>query len=150
MRTMADPADIWFEHESAFVTSFVNSIRRGRFLGFLQSNRRRDLCKSLHHFHDFDARYLRTIPTNLTASHILELLKEKGAPERCVVISEDPHLDREMALADALQLVVGSEFGTVLSCLPGRLAFYQGEDLGRRYLLHRRFSSRVSRSLRNG
>lgn len=56
----------------------------------------------------------------------------------CIAISADRELDgREPSLADALPEVVGSNGGTVLSCLPGVLAYYEGEEPGDRRILCR-------------
>jgi hypothetical protein len=55
-----------------------------------------------------------------------------------VLLAEDAALDgRRMPLVDALNEVVGRGMGAFVSCLPGRLAFYEGEDTGERYLLER-------------
>jgi hypothetical protein len=32
-----------------------------------------------------------------------------------------------MALAEALEAVVGGGFGTLISCIPGRLGYFEGE-----------------------
>ncbi len=42
-----------------------------------------------------------------------------------------------MLLTDALAAVVGRGFGTILVCIPGSLAYYEGEDPGERYILER-------------
>jgi hypothetical protein len=41
-----------------------------------------------------------------------------------------------MDLLAALELVIGSGLGTVISCIPGKLAYYEGELPGDRYVLH--------------
>jgi len=51
-------------------------------------------------------------------------------------MSEDPTLDqKELPLLDALRQTVGRGMGTVLSCIPGRLAFVETED--ERFILER-------------
>jgi hypothetical protein len=56
-------------------------------------------------------------------------LKSKGAGLTCWVISEDPDIDgREIDLRTALEKVSGRGIGTVLSCIPGKLAYFEGED----------------------
>src|ERR1700730_1845397 len=50
--------------------------------------------------------------------------------------SEDPALDqKELPLVEALKQIVGRGMGTVLSCVPGRLAFVETED--ERFILER-------------
>jgi hypothetical protein len=72
-----------------------------------------------------------------TADKIEALLKEKGAPDTCYVISTNPQIDqKQLPLAEVLQGIVGNaDEGSVLSCIPGKLAFYEGEDAGARYIL---------------
>ncbi|PYU66935.1 MAG: hypothetical protein DMG49_20465 [Acidobacteria bacterium] len=51
-------------------------------------------------------------------------------------MSEDPRLDQqELPLVEALKQIVGRGMGTVLSCIPGRLAFVETED--ERFILQR-------------
>jgi hypothetical protein len=61
----------------------------------------------------------------------------KGAPETCYALSEDSELDgKEIPLSEALKEVVGCGMGTFLSCLAGRLAYFEDED--GRWILERR------------
>jgi hypothetical protein len=51
-------------------------------------------------------------------------------------MSEQTELDGSlMPVADALNRVVGHGCGTFLSCVPGKLGYYEGEDPEERYLL---------------
>lgn len=60
---------------------------------------------------------------------IEQLLKSKGAGTTCWATSEDANLDgKELELNAALEAVVGRGMGTILSFIPGRLAYYEGED----------------------
>jgi hypothetical protein len=55
-----------------------------------------------------------------------------------VLLAEDPALDgREFPLEEALNAVVGRGMGAFVSCLRGRLAYFEGEEPGERYLLER-------------
>jgi len=73
-----------------------------------------------------------------TPSRLAALLRARGAPEECVLLAEDAALDgRRLPLAEALSMVVGRGMGAFLSCIPGRLAFYEGEEPGQRYILER-------------
>ena len=63
-------------------------------------------------------------------------MQKRHSPTIVFAISEDPRLDqREFPLLEALKQIVGSGMGTVLSCLPGRLAFVETED--ERFILER-------------
>ncbi len=59
-----------------------------------------------------------------------------GAPDTCHVISEGRFDGQEMELLAALEETVGSGFGTVISCLPGRLGYFEGE-MRERYILQK-------------
>jgi len=68
---------------------------------------------------------------------MLRILKSKGAPDICYAISEDNELDgREIPLEEALKFIHGSGIGTLLSCLPGKLAYFEDED--ERWILERK------------
>jgi hypothetical protein len=41
-------------------------------------------------------------------------------------------------LRDAINQILGVGHGTLLSCVPGRLGYFEGEDPGERYILERR------------
>ena len=58
------------------------------------------------------------------------------SPNIVFAMSEDPRLDQqELPLVEALKQIVGRGMGTVLSCIPGRLAFVETED--ERFILQR-------------
>lgn len=127
------------DHEQAF-HSFVVSEKQDRYAQSLRSPKdRKKLVDRLNHNHDFDPRFLLSIPSDRqTESTILELLRTRGAPETCHVISANPQLDgKQMPLVDALAKTVAMGHGTVVSCIPGKLAYYEGEDPGERFLLVR-------------
>jgi hypothetical protein len=42
-----------------------------------------------------------------------------------------------MDLQDALDWTVATGTGTLISCIPGELAYYEGEDINLRYILQR-------------
>ena len=69
---------------------------------------------------------------------ILSILKRKGAPENCCVISVDDDIDeRILSLSEALNHIVGSFNGAIILCIPGKLGFYEGENLQNRCILER-------------
>jgi len=63
-------------------------------------------------------------------------LRRLGAPETCHIISEGKLDGEEMHLGSALKEVVGGGLGTVISCVPGRLGYFEGE-LRERYILQK-------------
>lgn len=128
-------------HETALIRAFVVPQRRDRLLSFLQSPKTRDkLRRALPHFRALDLRYSYLVPrAEQNPPSIEALLRKKGAPDMCHLVSESPDLDgRDMPLAEALNAVIGSSMGTFVSCIPGRLAYFEFEDVGERYLLERK------------
>jgi hypothetical protein len=128
------------EHERALVRAFIIPNRRERYLRLLATARgRAKLRRSLAHCRDLDPRFARELSADMqTPAQIAALLQERGAPDECVILAEDSALDgRRMRLMETLEAIVGRGMGAFASCVPGRLAFYEGEDLGERYILER-------------
>lgn len=124
----------------ALIEAFVRPERRARLRGLLASTKGRAKLRSgLAHFRYLDPRYARPIPADVrTAAQIAALLRARGAPTSCYMLSEDGGLDgRELPLEEALEQVLGRGMGTFLSCVPGRLAYYEGEAANDRYVLDR-------------
>jgi hypothetical protein len=124
----------------ALVDAFVLPERRARLRGLLTSTKGRAKFRAgLAHFRDLDPRYASPIPAGVqTPSQIAALLRDRGAPATCYVLSEESDLDgREFPLTEALERVVGRGMGTFLSCVPGRLAYFEGEETNERYVLDR-------------
>ena len=130
------------DHEQGAIRAFVQQDKQERFLGFLANPKnRKKLTTSLAHFCWFDQRYATPISwkvdPNLKHSerhaqgveNIYRSLKSKGAGLACWVISEDAEIDgRELDLRAALEHVNGRQIGTILSCVPGKLGYFESED----------------------
>lgn len=127
-------------HEEATIRAFLLPAKRARFMALLkQPKQRPKLRNALAHFHFFDARFIREIPpSRQTLPLIVATLRSLGASNRCHLISEDTRFDgRDMDLDEALSNIIGQGFGTLLSCIPGRLAYFEGEEAGCRCILIR-------------
>lgn len=125
-------------NELSLIAAFVNRNKRDRYREFVSNPRlRHKFTNQLAHFADFDPKYRLSIPSNsLFADNIARELRKRHSPNIVFAISEDPALDqKELPLVEALQLIVGRGMGTVLSCIPGRLAFVETED--ERFILER-------------
>jgi hypothetical protein len=124
------------EHERGLARFLVGEWR-ARFRESLAPAKRRDTLRSqLPHVTHLDPRF--ATPTRESASALVAQLREKGAEDRCYLLSEDPDLDgRELPLAEALAAIAdgGSPHATFVSCLPARLAYYHGAEPGERYVL---------------
>ena len=119
------------QHETGVVTAFIVRPRRTRCLAFLKNpKRRRDITRELAHFKWIDPRIVRAIPPEKSSPvGIASILRQKGAPESCWLISEDADMDgREFPLTDALKRIVGYGMGTIVSCIPGKLGYFEDED----------------------
>jgi hypothetical protein len=129
-----------YHREEALFEAFAVSIKRQRYVELLTTKRGRDKIRfALDHFSDLDSRFCKQVdPSEQTPSGVLRILKGLGAPSRCYVMSSGSELDgREMELADALTEVVGRGMGTFVCCIPGELAYFEGEEPKRRYICHR-------------
>jgi hypothetical protein len=119
------------EHERELVKAFLLPQRQERYLELLSKPRRRkDLTREFAHFKHLDPRWAVEItPRFQPKKDILRILREKGALETCYCLSEAEELDgKSMTLADGLDAIVGRQIGTFLSCLPGRLAYFEDEE----------------------
>jgi hypothetical protein len=130
----------YMDHETALISAFVLPAKRARLLGFVRSpKRRRKLIDNLYHFGDLDPRFLVEIaPSQQHPEAIAELLARRGAPSQCHVISTDGDLDgRDLPLVEALTRIVGFGGGALVSCIPGRLGYFEGESRKDRFILDR-------------
>jgi len=127
-------------HESEFARNFVVPEKRARYLSLLESkNGRKKILNGFNHCRDLDPRFARLIPSNQDSAASIEvLLRQKGAPDTCYVMSDNPDIDgREMALTDALLETVAMDAGTLISCIPGKLAYFEMEGFDGRFILER-------------
>ena len=124
--------------EQALIMAFVKRGKRDRYREMVaQTHLRSKFTSALAHFTDFDARYRLPFPSNkLFVDNICRELQKRRSPSVVWVMSEDPSIDqKEVDLIEALNHIVGRGIGTVLSCIPGRLAFVETED--ERFILER-------------
>jgi hypothetical protein len=128
-------------HELEFVRAFIVKAKQERCT-FLLSNpaRRQKFRNELPHFKWLDERFAHPISPKVahTAAELVALLRSKGAGRTVWVISEISAIDgREMNLEDAMEEIWGAQMGTILSCIPGKLAFFKDEEMHSERLLQR-------------
>ncbi len=126
------------DHEREFVKAFVPRERQARWLEALESSKRREkfVSRLAHNAVFRSDRIIGIEPRHQHPEVIEKLLRTKNAPEMCHLISESRALDgHEMRLIDALRKVVGYGMGTIISCIPGRLAYYEAEGPKERFIL---------------
>lgn len=135
-------------HEQGFV-EFVVPTRRERVGTLLSSQKGREkLIASLSCFSGFADQYVVPVEArSQNADEICALLQSKGAPHTCYVMAENAKLDRKILdLPDVLEAVVGFGLGAFVSCVAGKLAFYEGESPGTRFILEKkRVQERMAR-----
>jgi hypothetical protein len=121
-------------HEEATIRAFIASPRRDRWLQKLASSKhRRSFLDRLNHCSDIETRYATALPSRADA---VAVLQSRGAPASCYVISDIVAIDnRELALADAIDQAELGGFGTLICCVPGRLAYYIDEAGSERRLM---------------
>jgi hypothetical protein len=128
------------EHEQGFLEFLAEpSRRRMKTLLELGERRRRDVLSQLHHAVRLDPRYSQHLTGSDAFSAPVEAkLQKLGAPATCYVIGANTDLDaREVPLREALNAIIGMGNGAFVSCVPGRLGFYEFEDIKSSYLLAR-------------
>jgi hypothetical protein len=128
-------------HEASFVKAFILKDRQERAIFLLSHpHRRRDFTSELNHFKWLDPRFASPIPSTQahTSVELVALLRKKGAESTVWVISSDKSIDgRELEIDEAMKGIWGGDCGTILSCIPGRLCFFRGEEMKSERLLER-------------
>jgi hypothetical protein len=118
-------------YEEALIKAFIPLHRQERFLEIIAKPKKRaKLLTELYHFDGLNPKFMVAVaPNEQNASALLKILRAKGAGSKCYVMSTNPKLDgKEVDLETALKESVGSEEGTLISCVPGRLGYFENED----------------------
>jgi hypothetical protein len=123
--------------EEATIRAFIDSSRRPRWLELLGSPKRRpEILDRLNHCGDFDLRYALQLEKG---DDPMVILTKHRAPVKCYVTSGSEKLDgRELPLNEAIYATELEGEGTLICCIPGRLAYYYGESGEQRLLLERK------------
>ena len=129
------------EQEAAFVKAFIIKDKQERYSQFLASpKRRREILDRFNHVLDFDPKYAALVPKELrTAEKLTQLLRKRGAAETCHVMADSLAIDgADLPLPEALDQVIAHDFGSVLCCSPGRLAFHKAEAIEQAWYIFER------------
>lgn len=121
-------------HELATIRAFIAPSSQARWLEKLAAvKHRRSFLDRLNHCPDIDRRYATDLPSG---ADVVTMLLSRGAPSSCYVISDIATIDGcELLLAEAVDHAELGGFGTLVSCIPGRLAYYHDESGSRRMIL---------------
>lgn len=126
------------EREMELVKTFVRAGKRDRHAYLLSSTKRRErFLRLLYHFDDFDPSCIEELAGETDSVHgLLGRLRELGAGKECYIISAQDEWDARTApLDEAVRRVYCAMGGTVICCVPGKLAYYDGELRHDRYIL---------------
>ncbi|MEY8754357.1 hypothetical protein AB9M93_07285 [Peribacillus frigoritolerans] len=121
------------ELEDIIVKSFFNKRIQQRVLFELFSAKKRmDAIGRLNHNYLTTLReeFMIEIPKpNSDPEEIENLLKKQGAGNDCYAISWNDSIDgKYMSLTSALEVSVGEGFPSIISCIPGKLAYFEAEQ----------------------
>lgn len=137
-------------HELGFVKAFIAPARRDRWVTTVQSGSakaRKKLVEALPHAlsSQLDPRHIIPVPHHLQRPDLLaQILTKLGGTAQCWVTSEAADLDGSFHdMQTALEGTLCRGLGTILSVVPGELAFFESEEMERWVLarepgLHRR------------
>lgn len=124
--------------EEQVIRAFFLRERQHRYIEFISSPKHRGkFFKEMAHFTGLDERYKRAIPSTIKGTEaIAKLLLEMGSGPVCWAISDQKEIDgKRLPILEALDAIFCRTFCTLLSCRPGRLAYFENED--GRWLLRR-------------
>jgi hypothetical protein len=132
------------DEEEALIRNFVIRSKQDRFLEMLANPKRRAKATAqLAHFAWLDPRWIVPIENRMQHSSLInQILRSRGAGETCYILSENTSLDGTHGpLLTTLQEIIGYGMGTLLSCIPGQLGYFEGEGPSDRCILLRRLGS---------
>jgi hypothetical protein len=122
---------------------FVKRIRKRAIFELFSSQRRKDALSRLSNGREvLIEKYMIEIPKpNSDPEYIASLLKSHGARKTCYVISWNEEIDgKYLPLETALNQAVGYGMPSLISCIPGKLAYLETEQCDGpppRYILKR-------------
>lgn len=123
--------------EEATIRAFIVKEKKQRYLDMLAAlDKRGRFLDVLNHCRDLDERFVTKVRSHVG---VIDELRQRGAPNKCRVISDIEGIDgTDLPLAAAIPLVEEGGWGTILCCLPGQLAYYYDEWGSRRWVLERK------------
>lgn len=121
------------EQEIVLVQSFFVKRVQERVLHELFTPKKRDMA-----LQRLDHRYLSMLkndylieikPPNSWPDDTYDLLKQHGAPDTCYCLSENELISgKTLPLREALEHAIGFGFASIISCIPGELAYFEAEQ----------------------
>ncbi|MGN7854076.1 hypothetical protein [Exiguobacterium acetylicum] len=121
------------DQERVLVQSFFVKRVQERVLHELFTPKKRDMA-----LQRLDHRYLSMLkndylieikPPNSWPEDTYDLLKQHGAPDMCYCLSENDLISgKTLPLREALEHAIGFGFASIISCIPGELAYFEAEQ----------------------
>lgn len=125
-------------HELGFIKSFIVKEKQERFLLLTKGKKSRNKLRLLL-AHKISLNIEKITPLKKEDDNIesiYEKLKNLGSPDNCHLICESIKFDnKNMKLRNAIEELYYTDYGCVISCIPGKLAYFQGEDVFNRAIL---------------
>jgi hypothetical protein len=128
------------EHEEKPIEAFIVREKRQGYKSLLGNpKKRRAILDCLNHCHDLDERYVTWLPSNAAVE---QLLRQEGSPDEVYVISDTKSVDgKTLPLDEAIFQSSAGNWGTIISCIPGQLAYYYDEAGDGQALLKRKLGT---------
>jgi hypothetical protein len=125
------------EHELLLIKQFVIKDRQERYLTLIETGKGRKKFRNyISHFKDLNSKYCTPVHTLQSHIQLYDILKLEGAPNACYIISENSKYDmRSVDIMEAGKQLFASGIAFFLSCIPGKLAYYEGEEANERFIL---------------
>jgi hypothetical protein len=117
---------------------FLREDRRSRWRElFPRPKGRKKLLATLWNGDDLNRDLLIKVdPSERSVKQLSVRLRSLGAPPLCHLISARPNLDgKDLDLISALGLVLDLAPGTIICCVPGKLAYYENDDRNGNYII---------------
>ena len=129
-------------HTLGVIRAFVLPERRKRYLTLLSSSKLEGGDAVHRLLNDPDMRHAQPVSAagklEVVLDRVEALLKSKGAPPECLVLSDCSLDDAWLSLRKGLDPTLNRACSTFVSCMPGRLGFHQPEALPEQYIFERR------------
>jgi len=125
------------QDELLLFKAFVIKQRQDRYVNLVATDKGRKKLRSyIAHFEDIEGKHATPLRALQTSQELIDLLKSKRAPSTCYIIAENSQYDmKTLPLNDAINQLFNSGIAFFLSCIPGKLAYYESENSSERLLL---------------
>jgi hypothetical protein len=131
------------QHLTTFVESFIAKRYKRQWLAILERTKpNSEVFRGMDNlYRELDERHCTELPKGNKQQNI-SFVKQAIAPykiTRCWVLSAHEHFNEQsIPVEEALQKIVGTSSTTLISFLPGKVAYFEGHSVDERYLCIKR------------